>query len=180
MRQAVVTRRWGIVGIITVTGAALLGGCAADRIPPGEPSFYRNLAGPNLEVDAATAASMISGYRRNNGLSAVHIDPALMQMAKEQARAMATSNKLGHDVNGDFKTRLARAGLANLMAVENVSAGYRTLAEAFSGWRDSAPHRANMLQTGVSRMGIAAVYSPTSKYKVFWTLVLAGPERRQG
>ncbi|MEZ5788456.1 MAG: CAP domain-containing protein [Xanthobacteraceae bacterium] len=163
-----------------MTGAALLGACAGDREPTGEPSFYRSLAGPDLEVDAAAAASMISGYRRNNGLSAVQVDPALMQIAQEQAQAMAARNKLGHDVNGNFKSRLARAGFASTLAVENVSAGYHTLAEAFSGWRDSAPHRANMLQNGVTRMGIAAVYSPTSKYKVFWTLVLAGPEERRG
>ena len=59
------------------------------------------------------------------------------------------------------------------MAVENISAGYHTLAEAFSGWRDSPPHKANMLNRSVTRMGIAAVYAPNSKYKVFWTLIMA-------
>ena len=160
--------------------AAVLAGCAGDREPPSEPSFYRSLAGPNVELDAATAASMISGYRRNNGLSPVEIDPRLMQLAHEQARAMAEKNKLGHDVKADFKTRLAAGGFGGRLAVENVSAGYHTLAEAFSGWRDSPPHRANMLQNGVSRMGIAAVYAPSSKYKVFWTLILAAPDASRG
>jgi hypothetical protein len=32
-----------------------------------------------------------------------------------------------------------------------------------------------MLNRGATRMGIAAVYAPNSKYKVFWALVLAGP-----
>lgn len=156
--------------------AAFLSACAGDRVQPtGEPTFYKNLAGPNGELDAATAASMISGYRRNNGLSAVEVDPGLMLLANEQARAMAERNKLGHDVKADFKTRLANGGYGGRLAVENVSAGYHTLAEAFSGWRDSPPHRANMLQSGVTRMGIAAVYSPASKYKVFWTLILAAP-----
>ena len=58
------------------------------------------------------------------------------------------------------------------VAVENVSAGYHTLAEAFSGWRDSPPHRANMLKSGVTKLGIAASYAPNTKYKVFWTLIL--------
>ena len=62
------------------------------------------------------------------------------------------------------------------VAVENISAGYHTLAEAFSGWRDSPPHRANMLKDGVTRIGIAAVYTPNSKYKVFWALILATPD----
>lgn len=167
-------------GIAGLAVAVLVSACAGGPEPAVEPSFYRSLAGPDAEVDAAAAASMISGYRRNNGLGMVHVDPALMQVAQEQARAMASRNKLGHDVNGDFKSRLARAGFATTVAVENVSAGYHTLAEAFSGWRDSAPHRANMLQNGVTRLGIAAVYAPSSKYKVFWTLVLAGPEERRG
>ena len=48
------------------------------------------------------------------------------------------------------------------------------LAEAFSGWRDSPGHRANMLKSGVTEMGIAAAYAAHSKYKVFWSLVMAG------
>ena len=51
----------------------------------------------------------------------------------------------------------------------------RTLAEAFSGWRDSPSHRANMLHDGVTRMGIATAYAPASRYKVFWSMVLAKP-----
>jgi hypothetical protein len=57
---------------------------------------------------------------------------------------------------------------------------YHTLADAFSGWRDSPPHRANMLNRSVTRMGIAAAYAPTSKYKVFWALILVGPDSRRG
>ena len=57
-------------------------------------------------------------------------------------------------------------------AVENVSAGYHTLAEAFSGWRDSPPHNRNMLEPKMRRMGIAAAYAPDTKYKVFWALVM--------
>jgi hypothetical protein len=29
-------------------------------------------------------------------------------------------------------------------------------------------------------MGIAAIYTPKSKYKVFWTLILAAPDDRRG
>ena len=56
----------------------------------------------------------------------------------------------------------------------------RTTPGRFSGWRDSPPHRANMLKSGVTRMGIAAVYTPNSKYKVFWALILAAPDDAKG
>jgi uncharacterized protein YkwD len=160
------------------TALALLGfsGCASEAPPPsGTPSFYRNLA-EGGQLDAAAAQSMISGYRANNGLGAVVIDPSLMQLAEEHSRNMAARDKLDHDVGKAQRIRGARSKVA----VENVSAGYHTLAEAFSGWRESPPHRANMLNKGVTRIGIAAVYSPQSKYKVFWTLILAAPDDKRG
>jgi uncharacterized protein YkwD len=154
-------------------------GCAGDAPPPptGQPSFYRNLA-EGGQLDPAAAASMITGYRSNNGLGAVTLDPALMKLAEEQSRAMVSRDKLDHDVGKGFNQRIR--GYDAKIAVENVGAGYHTLAEAFSGWRDSPPHRANMLKNGVTRMGIAAVYSPRSKYKVFWTLILATPDDKRG
>jgi uncharacterized protein YkwD len=162
--------------------AFILAACAgvADRDPPsGQPSFYRGLAQPGAKLDAAAAQSMISGYRHNNGLSAVVLDPHLMRMAQEQARAMAAANKLDHNIPADFTTRLRRSGFDAGLGVENISAGYHTLAEAFSGWRDSPPHRRNMLKSGVTHMGIAAVYAPNTKYKVFWSLVLAAHDEKR-
>ena len=161
------------------TALALLGfsGCAGPDapLPSGQPSFYRNLA-EGGQLDPAAAQSMISGYRANNGLGAVTLDPTLMKLAEEQSRAMVSRDKLDHNVGKGFQQRIT--GYDAKVAVENISAGYHTLAEAFSGWRDSPPHRANMLKAGVTRMGIAAVYSPRSKYKVFWTLILAAPDKR--
>ena len=157
---------------------ALLGvsGCATDAPQPtGEPTFYKNLS-QGGQLDPAAAQSMISGYRANNGLGALTLDPALMQLAEEHSRTMAARDKVDHNVGKAFTQRV-RGGKADAkVAVENVSAGYHTLAEAFSGWRDSPPHRANMLNRNVTRMGIAATYSPKSKYKVFWTLILAAPD----
>jgi uncharacterized protein YkwD len=158
--------------------ALALGACAADQIPSGQPSFYRNLT-QGGQLDPAAAASMISGYRQNNGLGPVSLDPDLMKMAEVQARAMASKDKLDHNVAGSFKDRLRKSGYNARTGAENVGAGYHTLAEAFSGWRDSPPHKANMLLRGATRMGIAAVYVPNTKYKVFWALIMAAPDDAQ-
>lgn len=155
----------------------LLGGCAS-QAPVETPAMYVNMAEPGAKLDAATAASMISQYRQNNGLGPVEVDPALMSLAEAQAQAMASKNRLDHDVRAPLPQRLTAAGYPATIAVENVSAGYHTLAEAFSGWRDSPPHRANMLKSGVTRLGIAASYAPNTKYQVFWTLILASTDPR--
>jgi uncharacterized protein YkwD len=164
-----------------VTLCALTGGlfgCASEK-PPAQPSFYDSMAKPDVQLDANAAASMISGYRRNNGLNPVSLDPQLMQLAETQAQSMAGRDKLDHSAGGVLAQRVKHAGYEAKVAVENVSAGYHTLAEAFSGWRDSPPHRAIMLKEGVTKMGIAAVYAPSSKYRVFWALVLASPDDKR-
>jgi uncharacterized protein YkwD len=160
--------------------ALALAGCAGDYAPKGEPSFYANLAQPGAKLDAAAAASMISGYRANNGLPAVELDPHLMQLAEAQAALMAKRDKLDHNAGKPFVGRLKASGYDAKTAAENIGAGYHTLAEAFSGWRDSPPHRSNMLLSGATKMGIAAVYTPASKYKVYWALIIAQPDDRRG
>jgi uncharacterized protein YkwD len=160
----------------TLAGALALTACASEQIPT-QPTFYQNLT-KGGQLDPAAAASMISGYRQNNGLGPVVLDPALMQMAEQQARAMATKDKLDHNVAGSFKDRLRKSGYNAKTGAENIGAGYHTLAEAFSGWRDSPPHKANMLLRGATKIGIAAVYVPNTKYKVFWALILAAPDNK--
>jgi hypothetical protein len=163
---------------VAISGLLALGGCAADAPSTEQPAFYLSMAHGGAKVDPVVAASMISGYRLNNGLGAVAVDPGLMKAAEAQSQAMASRNKLDHDVTAPLAKRLNASGYPATLAVENVSAGYHTLAEAFSGWRDSPPHRANMLKNGVTKLGIAASYAPNTKYKVFWTLILASSEAR--
>jgi cysteine-rich secretory family protein len=169
------------VRVMRAAGATLvtllLAGCAAEA-PVGTPAMYVDMAEPGARLDPVAAASMISQYRQNNGLGGVDIDPALIKLAEQQSQAMASQNKLDHDVKAPLPKRLNASGYPATLAVENVSAGYHTLAEAFSGWRDSPPHKANMLKNGVTKLGIAASYAPNTKYKVFWTLILASTETR--
>jgi uncharacterized protein YkwD len=154
----------------------LLAACATEA-PVETPAMYVDMTTPGARLDPIAAASMISQYRGNNGLGAVAVDAELMRLAEAQSQVMADKNKLDHDVRAPLAKRLAAGGYPATVAVENVSAGYHTLAEAFSGWRDSPPHKANMLKSGVTKLGIAASYAPNTKYKVFWTLILASTER---
>src|SRR5436190_20457611 len=84
--------RWFFLRLLALPTLGALAACAGgDREPPAaaDPSFYRSMAAAGAAVDATTAASMISGYRRNNGLSTVTVDPELMKLAQTQAQAMA-------------------------------------------------------------------------------------------
>ncbi|WP_428031741.1 CAP domain-containing protein [Ancylobacter sp.] len=155
----------------------LLGGCAAaPTAQPVDETFYANIAKGGA-LDPQAAAALISDYRRGRGQPAVTIDPGLMAVAERQAKAMAAADQLSHNIGGrGLTTRLKAAGFSGLRAAENVGAGYHTLAEAFSGWRDSPSHNKNMLMPGATRLGIAAVRAPRSKYSVYWAMVIAVPD----
>lgn len=161
--------------LLSFAAALAFAGCAEAPAPvqiSGEPAMYRSLAAAGAQVDADSARSMISLYRANKGLAPIAVDPGLQRIAEAQARAMAADGKISHEAHGSLTQRLNVAGYGKNIAVENVSAGYHTLAEAFSGWRDSPPHNANMLAPKMRRMGIATAYRPDAKYKVFWALVM--------
>nr|WP_150495199.1 CAP domain-containing protein [Roseibium aquae] len=149
--------------------------CAADQ--DITPPFYQSMARVDAEVDAATAAQMISHYRSNNGLPPVTADPVLSRLAREQAVAMARAGTVRTSLASErqLNRRMAEIGQANVPAVENVSAGYHTIAEAFSGWRESPQHNKVMLNAEATRLGIATAYAPGSKHRVFWALIMAGP-----
>ena len=82
---------------VAVIGFLALGGCAAD-IPIEQPSMYFNMAESGAKLDTEAAATMISLYRKNNGLGAVVIDGELTRIAEAQSQAMASRNRLDHDV----------------------------------------------------------------------------------
>ncbi|WP_249691973.1 CAP domain-containing protein [Stappia sp. WLB 29] len=163
--------RIGCVALVGLLAAA----CMPERnvVPP----YYKDLARVDASVDAAAAQQMITSYRQSNGAGSLSIDPALMQVAQKQALAMARAQDIQASLQrgNSLAVRLAAAGEEKTYAVENVSAGYRTIAEAFSGWRDSPKHNAVMLDGKATRMGIATAYAPGSRHKVYWSLVLAGP-----
>lgn len=154
-----------IAGALAAFGLA---GCA-EAPRPTQPAFYYDLGSASARVDANEARAMISAYRMNAGLKALTLDPSLVEAAQREASAMAAADKPG-EANA-VKARLARAGQSGTEV--NLSAGYRRLAEAFSGWRDSPQHDRVMKAPQATRMGIATAYAPGSKYQVYWALVLA-------
>ena len=122
---------------------------------------------------ASPATAILSRYRVQNGLNAVVQDSALQKVAQAQANAMAKADVMSHDVAGSLTSRMAAFGAPCHACAENVGAGYRTLAEAFEGWRNSSGHNANMLNPAMRRIGLASARAANSRYGTYWALVLA-------
>jgi len=122
----------------------------------------------------SSAQGAISSYRKQHGLSGVTVDPALMQLARQQASAMARANTMSHDVGGSFASRIG--GASRNIAAENIAMGTKDLSSTLTMWKHSSGHNANLLKGGVSRIGIA---SANGGGRTYWALILAGSVERR-
>src|SRR4029078_12323813 len=95
---------------VAIIGLLLLGGGRGETEGPEQPTMYLSMANGGATLDPQAAASMISLYRQNNGLGAGAVDTDLMKGAETQSRAMASRNKLDHDVKGPLERRLGASG----------------------------------------------------------------------
>jgi len=172
-------RRAFCAGMVCLLLGLPLSGCISLFSKPEE--LIHGAQAVPASVDPATAAREISAYRQSRGLSPVTLDSKLMAIASRHSQAMASANKMSHVVRGEgsFERRLTAAGYDAAVAAENVAAGHRNLDEALAGWKASPGHNANLLKPGVTQMGIAVAFSPSSRYGNFWTVVLATPDTRR-
>jgi hypothetical protein len=116
-------------------------------------------------------AGMISNYRLQHGEGRVTLDSTLTAIAQRQATAMASRDKLDHDVLGPFNSRVASSGSGR--AAENIAYGYESFAKTLNQWIDSAGHRKNLLLHDASRVGVASSKSSTTG-RTYWAMVIAG------
>ena len=157
--------------------AALLFGAAVCINLPAQ-ADQRAAAGfaatQNAKTNLRHAQQIINAYRRSRGLAPLTLDARLTAAAQAHASDMARHDTMSHTVSyGGLPRRMALAGLRPRLAAENVSVGYRTASRAIAGWQRSAAHNRNLLMPAVSHMGLAVAYQPQSRYKYYWTLILA-------
>jgi uncharacterized protein YkwD len=118
---------------------------------------------------AEDAAALISQYRRTHGLPAVKTDPQLTAVAERQARAMAKSGVMDHNVAGAFATRVAAVPVG--VAGENLAEGTKTWAETIQRWETSPGHNGNLLLPDATHVGVAVAYNEQT-HEAFRALVI--------
>jgi len=167
----------GLSAPIRYTAMALLAVGLAACAPSGppKPAFYVDLSQPSARFDPVAAQGMINAFREREGLPPLALSGALNTLADAEARAVAQAAARTGRVRptGTLRQKAGDAGFTTSATQRNVSAGYYTIAEAFSGWRESDIHRATMLSADATHMGIAAFNAPRVKYRVYWTLITA-------
>jgi len=84
-------------------------------------------------------------------------------VAERQARAMAPSGMLDHDVAGSFASRIAGADTDS--AAENIAAGTKTWTDTLRVRKPSPGHNANLLRADADSVGVAVAKSATDDFE---------------
>ena len=107
---------------------------------------------------ASTIVQLTNGERSNAGLPALRAASRLMQAAQLHADQMARLGRLEHVLSGAQyprpEDRLAAAGYQWSSYAENIAMGQSSAAAAMDSWMRSSGHRANILSTSVTEIGV--------------------------
>ena len=120
--------------------------------------------GPAGEVFA-----QVNQQRASAGLAALVSDPTLDHAAQVWAQYLADTNTFQHSTYDWRVSQISGAGWTN--SGENIAAGYATSTQVMVAWMGSPGHRANILNSSYTGMGVGFVHG--GSYGYYWVQVFA-------
>ena len=138
--------RGGTASIVVV---ALLAGVTASGAA-SRPGHANRL----LTAREAALVAEINSVRATHLLPRLHVDPRLVRAARSHSRDMLRRQYFAH---GDFGRRILRFGVRGHMFAENLvwGSGIMSASTDVAEWLASPPHRANLLDPNLRRVGVA-------------------------
>lgn len=112
-----------------------------------------------LKAKESAMIALVNSERAQAGLKPLSYDSGLRAAALKHSQDMLENNYFDHTspVYGTFQQRLNASGVKNCTAGENI-AYYPSMEQAHVGLMNSPGHRANILNSGFTRIGIGIVY----------------------
>lgn len=115
---------------------------------------------------AEQVIALTNQARVENGLEPLAMSTSLMESAQFKTDDMAATRILSHDSPnyGGMQNILNRFNIAYSYAGENIAVGQRSPEEVVNAWMNSSGHRANILNSNYTHIGVG--YSSNGNY---WT-----------
>ncbi|PGW34972.1 serine protease [Bacillus cereus] len=109
---------------------------------------------------------LTNAERTKQGLPALQIDTELSKVARIKSEDMQKNNYFDHNspTYGSPFDMMKKFGISYKSAGENIAQGQRTPEEVVQAWMNSAGHRANILNSGFTHIGVGYVESGN-----YWT-----------
>ena len=123
---------------------------------------------PDIEQSQPTDSSyagqvleLVNQYRAQYGLSALTLSSELSNVAQAKAQDMKDNNYFAHEspTYGTPFEMMQSFGVTYRTAGENIAMGYSSPAAVVEGWMNSEGHRANILNSSFTQMGLGYVSS---------------------
>lgn len=117
---------------------------------------------------------LVNQERLSRNIAPLKLNTDVQQVAQLRASEICTSFSHTRPDGRSCFTALDDAGISNMTAGENIAAGYRTPEEVMEGWMNSPGHRANILDTDYTEMGIGYYTNASSEYGSYWVQMFIG------
>lgn len=114
---------------------------------------------------------LVNVERAKNGLSALQMDESVRKVARVKSSDMSKNKYFSHTspTYGTPFEMLKSFGISYRAAGENIAQGYTTPEAVVKGWMNSAGHRANILNSKYTHIGVG--YEASGNY---WTQLFIG------
>lgn len=128
---------------------------------PANPVAPANPAAPQPSADPSQYAlqvlELVNKERSNAGLNPLAMDDNLTKVAMAKAQDMYNNNYFDHQspTYGSPFDMMRAFGITYNSAGENIAKGQTSPAEVMNQWMNSPGHRANILNTSFTKIGIA-------------------------
>lgn len=127
-------------------------------------------SGIGLTRAARKMIVLVNLERKADGLPALEYDGQLTQAARRHARDMALHDNCSHQLadGQQFYQNVFDSGYPVGNVGENVAAGIATPEEAFECLLSSPEHRANIMNSDFTQIGVSDAVNMASGYRYFW------------
>lgn len=129
-------------------------------------SNSNNSASTSVDQFEQKVIELTNVERQKAGLAALKSDKALMGAAREKSLDMQQNKYFSHTspTFGSPFDRMKALGIKYSAAGENIAMGQKTPEEVVKGWMNSPGHRANIMSTSFTHIGVG--YAAKGNY---WT-----------
>lgn len=123
---------------------------------PGTPDVPGTTVPPTTEADNAAARiiELVNAERAKAGLAPLSLNTTASSAALTRAKETVSVFSHTRPDGRNFSTALTEAGISYSFCGENIAYGQTTPEQVMNDWMNSSGHRANILQSNFSQIGI--------------------------
>lgn len=131
--------------------------------------------GYTTDVSVTNIVADTNAQRNSNGLPGLTQNNLLVQAAQNKANDMATRDYWSHNTPDGRTpwTFVSSVGYSYRTVGENLAYGFMSASDTLDGWMNSPGHRANILNTSYTEMGVGIANSPDYQNSGPQTIIVA-------